>query len=118
YTHAPPPLPTPRFFRGYSFWAPSEVRTYLRRDYHYRPRYYRDYERDYDWRPVYYHHDQYRHDSYHPRRRHRDRQVAQRLSLHDSARHSRRGEGRDSGPGVQPGMNPTDWDGGRVVRCQ
>ena len=114
----PPPTPTHSFFSGYSFWAPYEVRTYVRRDYYYRPRYYRDYERDYDWRPVYYHHDQYRHDSYHPRRRHRDRQVAQRLGLHDSARHSRRGEGPDSGPGVQPAMNATDGDGAVLFGVQ
>src|SRR5690349_21074295 len=72
--YEPPPTPTHSFF---SFWEPYEVRTYVRRYYCYRPRYYRDYERDYDWRPVYYHHDQFRRDSYQPRRRHRDRQVAQ-----------------------------------------
>ena len=70
----PPPTPTHGYASGYSFWGyddpPYEVRTYVRRDYHYRPRYYRDYERDYDWRPVYYHDDQYRHDSYYPRRHH------------------------------------------------
>src|SRR5262245_66329319 len=71
----PPPTPTHGYVSGYSFWAyddaPYEVRTYVRRDYYYRPRYYRDYERDHDWRPVYYHHDPYRHD--YIRRRHRHR---------------------------------------------
>ena len=69
----PPPTPTHGYVSGYGFWAyddaPYEVRTYVRREYYYRPRYYRDYERDHDWRPVYYY-DQYRHDSYYPRRHH------------------------------------------------
>jgi hypothetical protein len=69
------PPPTPSYHHGYFAsrdyyydYEPYEVRTYIRRDYYYRPRAYH-YERDYEWqRPIYGRYDRpywRRHHRYH-----------------------------------------------------